>query len=410
MVRTVRALLRLTRKQPGVRGGSPYPPRGRKAACPRTVGVKTHRATWQLAATLVVFCAGALAAAEPEAPDAAPSGGALRPYEPPDAPSAAEWPRERLVRFMRDLTDFVYAHHVVADASRPVYGMTYEFWRDGKQIQEFGLDTMHDGAWWASAMVTAHRADPDGPYLERIQTYQVPFYANMLRHSDRLFPRMRGRGQDRKPLASPVKGWVPRGWDDGRGFDKSGDPIPAGYHTTSNHLCQDLANLLMDVWLTTRDPALAEGLARLRNYKSEYFGPIGTIEFAAAVTGGRPDALKRFVPSAFTVHALKPCYSGMHRQEPTSLPAYDDGLAWQYREATARCVLGRGMSDDLVLRAAARAWAATRAMELYFDARPYRYGLYLFDIQRQPTFVAGEGRLAARTRRLPVQIAIAPAA
>jgi len=176
---------------------------------------------------LAVFAvsAGGLAAGEAHP---ARAEQALRTYVPPDAPRALDWPRERLVRFMRDLTDFVYAHHVVTDAQRPVYGMTYEFWHGGRQIQEFGLDTMHDGAWWASAMVTAHRADPDGPYLERIQTYQVPFYANMLNHSDRLFPRMRGRGQDRKPLREPVKGWVPRGWDDGKGFDTSGEPIPQG--------------------------------------------------------------------------------------------------------------------------------------------------------------------------------------
>ena len=345
-------------------------------------------------ACLAVFAvsAGALAAGEA---GSARAEQALRVYVPPKAPAALDWPRERLIRFMRDLTDFVYAHHVVTDESRPVYGMTYEFWKGGRQIQEFGLDTMHDGAWWASAMVTAHRADPDGPYLERVQTYQVPFYTHMLNHSDRLVPGMRGRGQDNKPLREPVKGWVPRGWDDGKGFDKSGEPIPPGYHTTSNHLCQDLANLLMDVWLTTRDLALARGLGRLRDYKSEYFGPIGPIEFAADVTSDEADVLKRFLPSAFTVHSLGPCYSGMYRQEPVALPAYDDGMAWQYREATARYVLGGGMSEDLVLRAAGRAWSATRAMELYFDARPYDYGLYLFDIQRQPTFVAGEGRLDA---------------
>jgi len=328
---------------------------------------------------------------------------ALGTYVPPRAPRAIDWPRQRLIRFMRDLTDFVYAHHVVTDESRPVFGMTYEFWRGGRQIQEFGLDTMHDGAWWASAMVTAHRADPDGPYLERVQTYQVPFYTNMLNHSDRLFPKMRGSGQDKKPLREPVKGWVPRGWDDGKGFDKSGEPIPPGYHTTSNHLCQDLANLLMDVWLTTRDPALARALGHLRDYKAEYFGPIGPIEFAGGVAGGRVDVLKRFLPSAFTVHSLRPCYWGLYRQEPTPIPAYDDGLAWQYREATARYVLGGEMSADLVLRAAARAYATARAMELYFDARPYAYGLYFFDIQRPPAFVAGEGRLdgyLSRSRHL----------
>jgi len=339
-------------------------------------------------------CTGAAAGeGGPSAAEAEAAERAMRTYVPPEAPRPVAWPRERLIRFMRDLTDFVYAHHVVTDARRPVFGMTYEFWKGGRQIQEFGLDTMHDGAWWASAMVTAHRADPDGPYLERVQTYQVPFYANMLTHGDRLFPKMRGRGQDKKPLLAPVKGWVPRGWDDGKGFRRSGEPIPAGYHTTSNHLCQDLANLLMDVWLTTRDPAVSGGLGHLRDYKSAYFGPIGPIEFAAGITGAEPNVLKRFLPSAFTVHSLGPCYSGLYLQAPTSIPACDDGLAWRYREATARYVLGGEMSEALVLSAAARAYAVARAMELYFDARPYAYGLYLFDIQRPPRFVAGEGRL-----------------
>jgi len=129
---------------------------------------------------------------------------------------------------MRDLTDFVYAHHVVQDPNRPTFGMTYEFWRDGKQMQEFGLDTMHDGAWWAGAMASAHRADPDGPYLDRLRTYQSPFYANVLNHSDRLFPEMRHTGQDKQAFVRPIKGWAPRGWDDGRGFSKSGDPLAPG--------------------------------------------------------------------------------------------------------------------------------------------------------------------------------------
>jgi len=352
------------------------------------------------ALVLGVFVSGAPAAGQ--AGESAAER-ALRTYVPPAAPRSLEWPRERLIAFLRDLTDFVYAHHVVTDAHRPVYGMTYEFWRGGRQIQEFGLDTMHDGAEWASAMVTAHRADPAGPYLERVQTYQVPFYANMLNHSDRLFPKMRGHGQDKKPLLEPVKGWVPRGWDDGQGFRRSGEPIPPGYHTTSNHLCQDLANLLMDVWLTTRDPALARGLGHLRDYKLEYFGPLGPIEFAAGVTGAEADVLDRFLPSVFTVRSLGPCYSGLYGQAPTPVPACDDSLAWQYREATARYVLDGVMSEGLVLRAAARAYATARAMELYFDDRPYEYGLYFFDIQRQPRFVAGEGRLdgyLSRSRHL----------
>lgn len=87
------------------------------------------------------------------------------PYAAPTAPDAKAWPREKLVAFMRELADFVYAHHVVADPQRKTFGMTYEFWKDGRQMQEFGLDSMHDGAWFMSAMITAHRADPEGDWL-----------------------------------------------------------------------------------------------------------------------------------------------------------------------------------------------------------------------------------------------------
>ena len=87
------------------------------------------------------------------------------PYTAPLAPDAGAWPREKLLAFMRELADFVYANHVVTDPQRKTFGMTYEFWKDGRQIQEFGLDSMHDGAWFMSAMITAHRADPEGDWL-----------------------------------------------------------------------------------------------------------------------------------------------------------------------------------------------------------------------------------------------------
>src|SRR5437764_1331585 len=130
-------------------------------------------------------------------------------YQPPPAPNVGEWPRERLAAFLDDLANFVYDKHVVRDERRKVFGMTYEFARDGKQMQEFLLDAMHDGAWFTSAMLSAHRARPAGKYLERIQTYQVPFYLNVLHHSDRLFPNMQRTDEDRKPYAAPLKGWIP---------------------------------------------------------------------------------------------------------------------------------------------------------------------------------------------------------
>src|SRR5438477_11963624 len=96
----------------------------------------------------------------------------------------ADWPRERLLGFAHELADFVFQNHVVIDPQRKTFGMTYEFWKDGKKIQEFGLDSMHDGSWLMSALVAMQRADPGGDWLARAQKYQVPFYANLLLNSD----------------------------------------------------------------------------------------------------------------------------------------------------------------------------------------------------------------------------------
>ena len=104
----------------------------------------------------------------------------------------------------------------MTDPQRAVYGMTYEFWQGGKQIQAFSLDAMHDGAWF---MRPGHRPShrPGGRYLGTDSKYQMPFYVNVISNSDRLFAeRMRLRlGQGDRPM----QGWVPRGWDDGLGYD-----------------------------------------------------------------------------------------------------------------------------------------------------------------------------------------------
>src|SRR5205823_5432765 len=119
---------------------------------------------------------------------------------------AERWSDTRLVGFLREMADAVYARHVVRDESRPTFGMTYEFWRDGRQYQDFGLDSMHDGAWFTSAMITADRADPAGHHLARLLRYQIPFYLHVLHDSDRLFPDLLKTDEDKAPLTHPMRG------------------------------------------------------------------------------------------------------------------------------------------------------------------------------------------------------------
>ena len=331
--------------------------------------------------------ASAAFAATPEEP-------ALAPYTAPRAPDAKEWPREKLVAFMRELAEVVQAHHVVTDPQRKTFGMVYEFWKDGKQMQEFGLDSMHDGAWLMSAMLAAHRADPEGGWLGRVQKYQVPFYTNLLLNSDRLFPKMQPTTEDKIPWDTPMKGWAPRGWDDGRGFDrKTCKPMPDGYFTGSNHLAQDLADALLDVWLTTRDPQVAAALKALREAKTATFGAIQGLEIGAAFSAGRADAFLRYELPDFTPEAMNPFYTGMFQQKSHRLPAYDDGLAWMYRQATAAAQISGEFPRGFASFAIARCHGYQAAMETFFDRPAYEYGEWFFDLQPAPGFVENAGVL-----------------
>src|SRR5260221_8702722 len=142
--------------------------------------------------------------------------------------------------------------------------------------------------------------------------------------------------EDKHPWSAPLKGWAPRGWDDGSGFSrKNGQPMPDGYFTGSNHLAQDLADALLNVWLSTRDPQVAEAAGHLRDYKEEYFGPIQGIDVAAAVSAGQANAFLHYKAPDNSAHAFSPCYAGLFDRKAASLPVYDDGLAWLYRQGTA---------------------------------------------------------------------------
>jgi hypothetical protein len=308
-----------------------------------------------------------------------------------------DWPRERLIGFARELADFVFQNHVVTDPQRKTFGMTYEFWKDGKKVQEFGLDSMHDGAWLMSGLVTMQRADPSGDWLAHAQKYQVPFYTNMLLNSDRLFPAMKTTDEDKKPFAAPVKGWAPRGWDDGLGFTKNGGKaFTDSYFTGSNHLSQDLADTLLNVWLSTHDPRVAEALGALRTYKREYYAPIAGLELSAAVALGEPPVFDKYKLPTFLPQSLQPYYTGIFEKKKHGIPAYNDGLAWQYREATAR----GEVPAQFAWHAAANVFGVVKAMELFSDPKPWRDGQFFFDISRPPGFVDGKLDYTAATSKM----------
>src|SRR5205823_2372839 len=110
-------------------------------------------------------------------------------------------------------------------------GMIYEYLdveRKGKPdqfVEGEALDTMHDGAWFANAMVNAYRTTGEPFYRQVLTEWQLPFYLKMLNHSNTLF---NSRENDARPerrdlwardredaLQDGDKGFVPFWWDDG---------------------------------------------------------------------------------------------------------------------------------------------------------------------------------------------------
>ena len=343
---------------------------------------------------------------------------ALQPYAPPPATDPADWPNERMIQWMRELTQYVVDHHLITDPNRRIYGQAIEFYRDGKQFRTFGLNSMHDGAWLAGALALAHRVDPDGPYLGVMQKYLVPFYTNTLNNSDVIFPNKKLRqGQDRKPLQEPIKGWLPRGWDDGESYDPStGRQYKTGefqqatnpdtaidrdahgmfvqaYFTPSNHLAQYTADGLLNVFFTTRDPAIAAALKNLNAYRVEYFSPVPTWTYPAGFANDNDEQMNKADLPKLSPEAVRSYYQGSYQQAGGILIPYFDRGLWSFHRAVAEYLRGKRLDAETMWALAFESYAIAMMQEYYHDDRPYRYGLHHFEIARPVKFVPETGKL-----------------
>ncbi|HSU67767.1 MAG TPA: hypothetical protein VLJ39_12905, partial [Tepidisphaeraceae bacterium] len=243
--------------------------------------------------------------------------------------------------FMRRLATYVRDHHLKKDDKSPQRGLIYEYLdvtRIGKPdqfVEGEALDTMHDGSWFAAAMVNASRAGDERLFREILVGYQLPFYCKMLNHSDELFSAKRN---DARPTAPPFgrehmliegeKGFVPYFWDDGNSVslerrrdrnplgiapcrdNLAGKPNPLfaldGYSLgCSNHMAQDLGVMLQQSWLLLRnsnEPAdktllaeISEGAKNLQASRMHHHGHIPMCDAPAALAAN--DAtLMRQVP------------------------------------------------------------------------------------------------------------------
>jgi hypothetical protein len=288
--------------------------------------------------------------------------------------------------FMKRLLQYIEEHHLKKEDKSQQRGLVYEYFdtrRAGqldRWVQGEALDTMHDGAWLAAAMVNAYRATGDAAYKDFLVRWQLPFYCKMLNHSDRLFSAQRDdarsmahRFNREHRLQEGEKGFVPYWWDDGasisleRRRDKNplgpfsctdrlaGKPNPKflldGYsHGSSNHMAQDLGVMLELAWLLLReskDPAeqkLAEETAaaakHLHECRMRHHGHIPMCDAPAALANADA-ALMKFVPdqSGTAAKLDNHYYRALYDFKPgqrQAFPAFADDQQYRYYFGLAR--------------------------------------------------------------------------
>lgn len=395
---------------------------------------KFGKLLWQISACCLALCLlhGRTAGAQADSPGWQ-SAAARKPF------MTAEETRV----FMKRLASFVCENHMKKDPSSPQLGMIYEyFWvsKKGTQqqwIQGEALDTMHDGAWFAAAMVNASRATGDPFYRDILVKWQLPFYLKMLTHSDELFTSERndGRpGDDRGwrtskewLLQGKERGFVPYWWDDGASVsldmlnrrdndehvnfagrnELDGKPNPEkklhGYsHGCSNHMAQDLAVMLQQAWLLLHDSTdaverklaaeTAEASRNLQECRERHgSGNIPMVKAALAVTMDNA-GLRAALPD-YTWKTVSTGRSDYRRAlftfkpgEKMTLPGFADDQQYRYYIAIARN--GR-LPEPAAFWLVYDAFTLPMLYRLYCDDIPAPPGINVFDLHPY-TFIDGK--------------------
>jgi hypothetical protein len=288
---------------------------------------------------------------------------------------------------MKRLLQYVHDHHLKKDDKSEQRGMVYEYFdtrRAGQfdqWVQGEALDTMHDGAWLAAAMVNAYRATGDAAFKDFLARWQLPFYCKMLNHSDRLFSAKRNdarptaqRFNKEHALQEGEKGFVPYWWDDGASIslERRRDKNPLGpfactdrlagkanpkflldgySNGSSNHMAQDLGVMLQLSWLLLRESndvaekklaaEVAEAAKNLHGCRMRHHGHIPMCDAPAALAAGDA-ALMKFVPDQGVAAAAKldnHYYRALYDFKPDqrqAFPGFADDQEYRYYFGIAR--------------------------------------------------------------------------
>jgi hypothetical protein len=364
----------------------------------------------------------------------------------PSAGSGAEWTKadrqqpptaDETRALMKQLLRYVEKHHLKKDEKSEQRGMVYEYFdtrRAGQfdqWVQGEALDTMHDGAWLAAALVNAYRATGDPLYKNFLVRWQLPFYCKMLNHSDRLFSAKR---DDARPTAHHFnrehllqegeKGFVPYWWDDGasvsleRRREKNplapfsctdrlaGKPNPKylldGYsHGSSNHLAQDLGVMLELSWLLLRDAndpsekklaeEVAEAAKNLHECRMRHHGPIPMCDAPAALATDDAALLKHLPDASVAAKLDNHYYRALYEFKPgqrQAFPGFADDQEYRYYAGLARH--GGKLPRPLAFKIIYDAYTEPLLYRYYSDDAEVPAGINRFDLH---PYFAVEGHL-----------------
>ncbi|HWG42502.1 MAG TPA: hypothetical protein VN688_06910 [Gemmataceae bacterium] len=376
---------------------------------------------------LLLGLSGAVWGAEEPSPDWTKAD-----RQPP--PTAAE-----TRALMKRLLQYVHDHHLKTNDKSPQRGMVYEYFdtrRAGQfdqWVQGEALDTMHDGAWLAAALVNAYRATGDDAFKDFLVRWQLPFYAKMLNHSDRLFS---AKHNDARPAAHRFdrehmlqegeKGFVPYWWDDGASVSlerrRERNPLAPfvctdrlagkanpkflldGYsHGSSNHMAQDLGVMLELTWLLLReatDPAekklaaeMAEAAKNLHECRMRHHGHIPMCDAPAALAAGDA-ALMKHVPdqsAAAAATLVNHSYRALYDFKPgqrQAFPGFADDQEYRYYFGIARH--GGKLPRPLAFKMIYDAYTEPLLYRYYSDDAAVPAGINRFDLH---PYFAVDGRL-----------------
>ncbi len=354
--------------------------------------------------------------------------------------------------FMKTLAQYVADHHLKKAENSPQRGMIYEYFRvshaglPDQFIVGEALDTMHDGAWFANAMVNAYRATGDPFYKQMLVKWQLPFYLKMLNHSAELFSSdvvdVREENRDTWKqgkewlLQGRENGFVPYWWDDGAAVslemvgkksdhpfypctnEFAGKPNPefrlSGWsHGSSNHLAQDLAILVQQAWLLLRDSsdagdrelaaACALAAKNLEECRTRH-GTAGINDVVAAcgLTNHDADMLKRSVswdkesPMCTDNHFTRAVVAFKPGQKMPTPGFADDDMYFYYAGIARHGTLTR----PLALKLAFDAFTHPILWHIYHDDGPVPAGLNRFDLSGL-NFIDGKPEHVASQRKGP---------